>query len=360
MAIKLHTDEMLLGPLIRYTPGYYHEENIENHTSEPVVIIDHANNKSLLAPVLKHASDIEYVDVKWRNTLDSTATPEGTAKRIPGFQIKIPKHVLMTEGCLYISALNRLICSEPGSINACHPKACVNSESTAYALEKSISKVIERTPTVVMMINDPQGRCDVLYSVMGDMLLEIPVTHHLGAAELKLLFVCDGKRREFDVDIDKFLESNDSVIEIADGPLAFLTKNKIIAERSSGEYRKMSRSEVLQLTKDQEARHKLEIESIKRQHEITEAENEAKIRMLKSEIEQADAELKRVKAEYAVFTGSMNAGVRINDNAFQREKLESSASQEKWKTIGVYGTLTLAAITLLLKAIQLGSKTGII
>lgn len=347
-----------LGPLTRCSTGYYYELLIQNCTTDTIVIIDHENNKIPVPPASLTPIGAEAVMVLWRKTLDSTASTNNNPKALSGYQIRIPKHLLMGEGCIFLKAINMVICSEAGAINACHPSASVDYDAATYEVKKQLADMASEAPCISLMANDPKGRFNSLYTVVGDMLVKIPVTNIFGEANLKMIFSYQGKSSEYNIDLEAFLSSTESVMELDDCPIGFITTNKAIAERSSGEYKKISQAEANRLLKQQKDKLDREKEVADEQHKAEMRIKDQELDAMKTRLKMAESEYERLKSEYDSFTGNVSARVKINENEFKASKAASSATEEKWKTIGVYGALALGGITLLIKAIQLGSKAA--
>ncbi len=357
---SLDPTKLNLGPLTRCTGGYYYELLIQNCTTDTIVVIDHENNKIPITPVTLTPMASEAVIVLWRKTLDSTATPNNNPKAISGYQIRIPKHLLMGEGAIFLKAVNVVVCSEAGAINACHPSAGVDYETAAYEIKKQLADMADEIPTISLMANDPKSRFNKLYTVVGDMPVDIPVTNIFGEANLKIVFSYKGQSREFNIDLEKFLDSTENVLEIDDCPIGFITTNKAIAERSSGEYKKISQAEANRLLKTQKEKLEHEMEVAEDQHKAEMRIKDQELDAMKTRLKMMESEYDRVKSEYDSFTGNVSARMKIGENELRREKAISGASEEKWKTIAVYGGVAVAGLTLMLKLIQLGAKTGIV
>lgn len=357
---EIDITQSALGPLTRCFKGYYYELLIQNSTSDTIIVIDHNNNKIPIPPASLTPIGSESVFVLWRKTCSETADRENHPKSVTGYQIRIPKHQLVGEGCIFLKSVNLVICSEAGAINACHPSAVVNYETAAYEIKKQMADMAHDIPTISLMANDPKGRVSTLYTMVGDMLVDIPVTNIFGEANLKIIFSHKGKTTEYNIDLEEFFNSTENVVELDDCPIGFITTNKAIAERSSGEYRKISQAEANRLLKQQKDKMDREREDADNQHKTELRLKEQEIDAMKTELKLIKSEYDRIKSEYDSFTGNVSARAKINENEYKAAKAASSATEEKWKTIGVYGALALGAITLILKAVQLGSKAGIV
>ena len=356
----LDPTKMNLGPLTRCSNGYYYELLIQNCTTDTIVVIDHENNKVPILPASLTPMAAEAVMVLWRKTLDSTATTNNNPKSISGYQIRIPKHLLMSEGAIFLKAVNVVICSEGGAVNACHPTATMNYETAAYEIQKQLAEMADDIPTISLMANDPKSRFNKLYTVVGDMPVDIPVTNIFGEANLKLIFSHKGKSKEYNISLEEFFNSTENVLELDDCPIGFITTNKAIAERSSGEYKKISQAEANRLLKQQKDKMDHEMEVLDEQHKAELRIKDQELDALRTKLKMTESEYDRIRSEYDSFTGNVSARVKIGENELRRDKAIASAKEEKWKTIGVYGALALGGITLLLKAIQLGAKAGIV
>ncbi len=357
---SLDPTKIPLGPLTRCSDGYYYELLVQNCTTDTIVIIDHENNKIPISPASMTPMTAEAVMVLWRKTVGSTVTTNNNPKAISGYQIRIPKHMLMGEGCIFLKSVNIVVCSEGGAINACHPAASMNYETAAYEIKKQLADMADDIPTISLMANDPKSRFNKLYTVVGDMPVDIPVTNIFGEASLKIIFSHQGKSNEYNIDLEEFLSSAESVLELDDCPIGFLTTNKAIAERSSGEYKKISQAEANKLLKQQKDKSDKEKEILEEQHKAEMRIKDQELDSIKTKLRMVESEYDRLKSEYDSFTGNVSARVKIGENELKRDKAYASATEEKWKSIGVYGALALGGITLLLKAIQLGSKTGLV
>ena len=356
----LDPTKLNLGPLTRCSGGYYYELLIQNCTTDTIVVIDHENNRVPILPASMTPMAAEAVMVLWRKTLDSTATTNNNPKSISGYQIRIPKHLLMGEGAIFLKAVNVVICSEAGAINACHPSASMNYETAAYEIKKQLADMADDIPTISLMANDPKSRFNKLYTVVGDMPVDIPVTNIFGEANLKVIFSYKGQSREFNIDLEEFLNSTENVLEIDDCPIGFVTTNKAIAERSSGEYKKISQSEANRLLKSQKEKMERDMEVAEEQHKAELKIKDQELATLKSKLRVVESEYDRIKSEYDSFTGNVSARMKIGDNELKREQAISGANEEKWKSIAVYGGVAVAGLTLMLKLIQLGAKSGIV
>ena len=357
---KVEPTKLDLPPLVRMTPGYYYELLIQNCTSDNIVIIDHDNNRIPIAPITTTPLGAEFVQILWRRSLKGTTNEANSPRAITGYQVKIPKHVLIGQGSIYIKAINVVICSESAALSVTHPAAAIDYDTALCELKEQVTELARDIPTISLIANDPEGRYSKLYTVVGDMPVCIPVTNIFGEANLKIIFSCGGRTSEYNISLDEFFKSTDNVMELDDCPINFITTNKSVSERSSGEYKKISQAEANRLIKQQADKHKVEIDVLKEQNKTELQLKDKEIDVLQSKLKTAKAEYDRIKSEYDAFSGNVNASYKIGEHELKRDSAISSANEEKWKTFGVYGGLALGAITLILKAVELGRKSGLV
>ena len=365
IANKLETKEYTSGPLISNIPGYYFELLIKNLSLEDVYVVDHENNKVMVRPAFDTINSLEVISVSWRRTLDPTRTQNGAPASVAAFHIDIPKHTLMSVGHVYIRQINLLICLNECVYEVWHPCMAKSADRASYELHKHVVELMKGVPTIAFHISDPEGRYSHLYSVLGNQVISIPVSKEFKRTALTMTYNQSGdKLTEVSVDLTDFFNSGEQVIELKDCPLGFLTTNRSIAERSYQEYRKVSQTEVNKLLKERDDKHKKELEVTVNEtssgYETQLSVKDREIATLKSKLAVLQSEHDRLQSEYSAFTGNINAGMKIGETELKRDKAIADSTTEHWKTVGIYGTLALGAITLLLKAIQLGSKTGLI
>lgn len=353
--VKLNTNTYSLEPLTRSYSGYYKELLIQNCTSDTIIVIDKENNKLAVEPTGNSAIGPEAVNIYVRSTVGPTATPTNTPLKVPGKSIRIPRALLLENESLYIKEIDMVICTQAASINAYHPATAVDYDTMCYEIRKHLAAAAAEVPTISLLANDPSGRYNRLYTTIGDMTVSIPVTKLAGSAYLQIIFSAEGKSSQYTIDLEEFFNSTENIVELDDCPISFLTTNRAVAERAStsGEYRKVSQASMNKMLESQ--KKSLE-EMHKRELQIAQQELDA----AKADLAKVKADLSRVNFEYDAFTGNVSARSKMHENDVRVLKSANSATEEKWKTVGVYGALALGAITLIIKAVQLGSKTGLI
>ena len=347
-----------LGPLTRSTTGYYYELLVQNCTLDTIVLIDHENNKIPIPPVTMTPLAPEAVLIFWRRVVGPSADDNAAGKKITGYTIRIPKHLLLGEGCIYLKSANVVICTEDVALNAVHPATLCNHEVAACEIKQQLMELMNEVPTINLIANDPQGRFSTFYTAIGDMTVDIPVTKLFGEAELKIVFSRERQVKEFTINLDEFLNSTESVLELENCPIPFITTNRVIAENCSGDHQRMSPTQVKQLLKRQTDTFEEQRKQLVEEHKNQLALSERELALAKADLAQAKADLKKLQTEYDAFTSNVSADVRFDENLTRRVKADHAANEEKWKTVGVYGGLAVGAAALIIKIIELGRKAA--
>ena len=301
--MSYETEKINTGPLTRCFSGYYSEMFIQNNTRNNVVLIDCNNNKINVPPITGNHIGRELVTVWLRKSTTPSVDQNNRSTQLPGLRISIPLHDLNREGGFFIDEINMVLCTEATAMTASHPKSSITFADAADQARADISKILDESPTLKLIANDPEGRYNKLFTTFGDMLVEIDVQHMYGEAELEINYFYKGKQDSFIVDLDEFFNGEDETLELEDLPISFITTNKAKALRYTGEYKRVPQSEVDELLKRAAAKAAKDIAAVKDQYEteLKLKDNELKritddLKNVTSERDQLDVKLKELNA----------------------------------------------------------------
>lgn len=329
--MKYDIEQIKIGPLMRNHHAFYTELSIQNHTRENIVIVDCHNNKHVLPPATSNPVGRELVTIWYRATTNPTLDYNNNPQQVDGIRIVFSKHELMQDSGVFIHELNLLICSQNSATVASHPLASVTYEDAAADAREILSESISDAPTVKLIANDPENRYNKLYTMIGDMLVTIDVTHVYGEAELQILYFNKGDSEEFRVPLEEFLESSDEILELKDLPITFLSTNKGKAQRCATDYKRVSQTEVDEIIKRVAAKNNKDQNALKEKYETDIQVRDNEIIRLKDQLKTATKERDDNAEQLKAYKAAVNASNDAREYQYKEDQLrvQTSLSRDK-------------------------------
>ena len=376
--MSYETEQINTGPLTRCFYGYYSELFIQNSTKSNIVVIDCNNNKINVPPMSGNQIGRESIIVWTRKTTNPTLDHNNTAQSIPGTRINISLHDLNREGGFYINEVNMVLCTEASATTASHPKSSVSFADAADQARGEMLRILDNSPTIKLIANDPEGRYNKLYTTFGDVLVDIDVQHMYGEAELEINYFARGTQNSFVINLDDFFNGESETMEIQDCPISFLTTNKAKALRYTSEYKRVPQSEVDDLLKKASVKSAKDIAVVKDQYETEAKLKDSEIKRLNDTVknltherEQQDLQLQELKAAMSASNtmrekevksreldnkthiSDNNVNISHNDVRASEAKRDSAETESKYKlwhivlaaSLPVAGALALKLVT---------------
>lgn len=331
--MKYDIEPIKIGPLTRSYHAFYTELSIQNHTRENVVVVDCHNNKHVIPPASNNQLGRELVTIWYRATVNPTVDINNSPQQADGIRIVLGKHELSQDGGVFIHELNLLVCSQCMSTIVSHPLASVTYEDAAADVRDVISESISDAPTFKLIANDPENRYNKLYTVIGDMLITIDVTHVYGEAELQILYFNKGDAETFNVNLNEFFESAEEILELKDLPITFLSTNKAKAQRCASDYRRVSQTEVDELLKKVNSRNTKEQVALKDKYETDIQIRDNEIIRLKDQLKSITKEKKDIEEQASAYKAAVNASNDLNEIRAKQEQLRVQEQLSRDKVI---------------------------
>ena len=329
--MKYQLESIKVGSLVRSHHAFYTELSIQNHTRENIVVVDCHNNKHVVPPASSNQLGRELVSIWYRATTNPTVYYNNRPINADGIRIILSKHELSQEGGVFIQELNLLLCSQTMSTIASHPASSITYEDAVTEASELIAQTIADAPTVKLIANDPEGRYNKLYTVIGDMLLTIDVTHVYGDAELQVLYFNQGESQQFVVNLNEFFESAEEVLELKDLPITFLSTNKARATRCATDYRRVSQTEVDELLKKMQTRSNKEYTALKDKADTDNQLKDNEIARLRDQVKQLTSEKEEIEEKARAYKAAVNAANDLNETRIKEEQYRTQwqLSQDK-------------------------------
>ncbi len=283
-------EEVSVQSLTRNFNAFYAERLIQNNTRNNIVIIESDNNKTVIAPVNNNLIGRECVIIWYRSTTAPTVDANNRPTNITGRKIVLQKYDLADEGGCYIKELNLVLCTEATAVAATHPRGSMTYMDAIHDTMHEMSVSLETTPTIKLSANDPDNRYNKLYSMIGDISIEIPITHVYGEAILAITYIANGESKCYRVSLDDFFDSEKDVYELSELPITFVTTNRTRAVRYAKEYKRISQSEVDELLKRTEQKYAKDVAAVKTQYETDVSTKASEIKRLKEQVKTVTTE----------------------------------------------------------------------
>ena len=384
--MQYENESVRVGPLTRSFNTMYSELMIQNNTKDNIIAIDSSNNHTVIPPVNQNQFGRETVIVWYRSTTEQTVDQNNNPLHIDGHRIIIPKHELNSEGGCYIPEINTVLCTEAMSIMTTHPRSSITYMDASEEARASVAESIQDAATIKLVANDPDGRYNKLYTVIGDMTIEIQISNVYGEAVLQIMYFDHGKHQTYEVELDEFFNSADDLLELKDLPISFVTTNKARAARYAAEYKRVPQSEVEEMLKKAATRSAKDINAIKEQYDTDIKVRDNEIKRLKDDIKTANADKDDAERKYTELKAAVDASNimrehdlkekeinnkgRISDNnvtisdtdtetsRFKRDKEEQEAKFKTYHLVIAAAVPTVAAVGMKLLDAYIKSKTN--
>lgn len=318
-------EQINTGPLTRCFPGYYSEVLIQNNTRNTIVVIDCNNNKTNVPPISGNHIGREMVIIWIRKTINPTVDTNNRPNQIPGTRINIPLHDLNREGGFYIDEINMVLCTEATATIASHPKSSVTFADASDQARSQMIEALDKSPTLKLTANDPEGRYNKLFTTFGDMLVEIEVQHMYGEAEMQINYFYKDKQDSFVVDLDEFFNGEEETLELQDLPITFLTTNKARALRYTGEYKRIPQSEVDELLKKAATRSAKEVSAVKDKFETELTLRDSETKRLNDALKNMTAERDQLELKLKELTAVISASNTMKEKEVKSQELDNKA-----------------------------------
>jgi hypothetical protein len=237
----------------------------------------------------------------------------------------------MHEGGVFIQELNLLICSQHMSNVVAHPLAAITFDDAAADAREELTKSISDAPTIKLIANDPENRYNKLYTVIGDMLITVDVTHLYGEAELMILYFNKGESEEFKIPLDEFFESAEEILEIKDLPLTFISTNKAKAQRCATDFKRISQTEVDDIIKKLSAKASKEQSALKDKFDVDIQTRDNEITRLKDQIKTVTKERDDANEQVKAYKAAVNAATDLNEIRYKENQLRAQETMSNDK-----------------------------
>lgn len=321
--MQYENESVRVGPLTRSFNTLYSELMIQNNTKDNIIAIDSANNHKIIPPVNQNQFGRETVIVWYRSTIEPTVDQNNTPLHIDGNRIIIPKHELNNEGGCYIPEINTVLCTEAMSIMATHPRSSITYMDASEEARASVAETIQDAATIKLVANDPDGRYNKLYTVIGDMTIEIQIGNVYGEAVLQIMYFDHGKHKTYEVELDEFFNSADDLLELKDLPISFVTTNKARAARYATEYKRVPQSEVEEMLKKAATKSAKDIVAVKEQYDTDIKVKDNEIKRLKDEVKTANADKDDAERKYNELKAAVDASNTMRERDLKEKEIDN-------------------------------------
>ena len=321
--MQYENESVRVGPLTRSFPTFYSELMIQNNTKDNIIAIDSANNHKIIPPVSTNQFGRETVVIWFRSTIEPTVDGNNTPHQIDGNKIVIPKHELNHEGGCFIPEINTVLCTEAMAIMATHPRSSVTYLDASEEAQSKVADTIQDAPTIKLVANDPEGRYNKLYTVIGDILIEIQISNLYGEAVLQIMYFDKGTHNTFEVELDEFFNSAEDMLELKDLPISFITTNKARASRYATECKRVPQSEVEEMLKKAATKSAKDIGAVKDQYDTDIKVRDSEIKRLKDEIKTANSDKDDAERKYNELKAAVDAANVMRDRELKGQEIET-------------------------------------
>ena len=320
--MQYEVENLNLDSLTRCYHGLYSEVLIQNNTYGNIVCIDSHNNKTVVPPMTSNQIGREQI-VIWKRRTTNPTVENNYPKSCPGIRVIIPKHALMQEGGFFVKEVDLLVCTEAMSVMASHPQACMTYADAVSKATEDLVEAINDAPSIKITANDPEGRYNKLYTVYGNMTVEINVTKVYGECVLMIHYFNRGESQVFEVPLDEFFNSGEDILDLEDLPINFITTNRIKAQHYASEVKRIPQAEVDKMLKNAEQKAAKDIAAVKAQYETDITIKASENKRLTEELKSVNAEKDDLEAKYRELKGVVEANNVIRDRDTKNREYEA-------------------------------------
>ena len=318
-------ESVRVGPLTRSFNTLYSEIMIQNNTKDNIIAIDSSNNHRIIPPVSTSQFGRETVVIWYRSTTEPTVDQNNNPFHIDGNRIIIPKHELNNEGGCYVQEINTVLCTEAMSITTTHPRSSITYMDASEEARSSVAETINDAPTIKLVANDPDGRYNKLYTVIGDITIEIQISNIYGEAVLQIMYFEHGKHQTYEVELNEFFESANDLLELKDLPISFITTNKARASRYASECKRVPQAEVEEMLKKAALKSAKDINVVKDQYDTDIKIKDSEIKRLKDEIKVANSAKEDADRKYTELKAAVDASTTMKEHHLKEKELENKS-----------------------------------
>lgn len=348
------------GPLIRSYACCYEETIIVNNTLDTVVVIDDRGNKTTLQPTFSRVFGYQNVSIYTRACVGPTVTSQNGPAQLPGKAYNIPKSSFEYQPC-FVEELNILICTYDMANQVSHPRQRVTYSDALNSIVEDIKELKEEFPHITISANDPEGRCNKLYTSLGDTTVTIPVTDIEGKPRLYVTTIQNSIPTVQEFDLNLLLDDSDcDVLELENTIITYITTNRLKAMKYTKDFKKVTQAEVDDLIKKLTIQQKKEVDTLKEEHAVQSKEQELKISKLettntdlKNKLEQTENQYNSLKGDLdykAIRQQDMNKAIISTNNVestqIKKEAAKDEAQFKLWHLLLAGGIPTASALAI--------------
>lgn len=316
--------------LTRSSPGFYGEVLIENHTRTTIGILNHLNVYETLPPSGCYRP-IPVISIIFRSGLGPTLDRTCTHQPLPGGIITIMESELQ-QGPVYVEEVNLVIAYAEQVPGLTHPYCGMSYEAILDDGLRQITDSLQDNPSVTLIANDPENRCDVLYTAIGEYIQPVNVSHiRAPYATLTLCILNNGSANKLVIDLEKMFEASDEVLEPETGILSFITIHKSLCTQLLNRKRPLTQQAIEQsiMAYDEELKrvkeeHRLQLDTIKLTYDN-------KLRTLSFERDSWKTQHDDVTAKYTDLKATVAARQDVLKDNFQFQDMQYKSTELGYK-----------------------------
>ena len=352
------TAEML--PLTRPQPGLYREMNVVNNTSIPIVVVNRDDVRTVIPPLTVPVMyQIQSVVIMIRGSVKTTIDKVGNPTMAPGTTITLPLD-RVRNGPIYIKEIDCVICTEVQSPSIRHPHASIPYEDGLESVIYRLTDQLAGSPGIRVLANDPSGRLTVLFTLIGDHVVQLPVMCESGEGAVVIVIYSSGPETiEKDVlDIEKLLTGTENTLEFKNKAIPWITTSEIAARAMARTFTWISPKTYESMKSDLEKEAKKSADLAEDAHNAKIKELNIKLTEMESELSQVKDERDEIKLKYNAWKADMQSRAdymsgkwkeRQAENDFRsseasarvnEHKLRNAETEPHWKL----ATLILGAV----------------
>lgn len=261
----------------------------------------------------------EQVIIQFRSISGRPIDTKNNPVLMKGYTIKIPMELILNNYQIYIEELNVVICLKANTGNVCHPYASVNYGRAMQDVLGDIRNHKDSMPYVQFAINDPFHKLgqDVLYGIMYNEVVEIPVTQSLsqeGICALYAMMSVNGDRCTYYESLEPMVDEKNPVDIMEMHTDLFLA----IATTKRGALRYLK-------TRPEKITEKDIREKIEEKHRTTIEDLKIEKDKLKTELDKVTMDRDRFRDQYNAIIAEHKTQVDIESIRVDRQELDAKS-----------------------------------
>lgn len=349
-------EDIQLDQLIRSQIGFYSELLILNNTNHDVIITNNKNERTRLPPAAPIAISTKGITIFVRRTVGPTRTADCARGSIKGIKIFVPDRAYINEPC-YIKEIDLLLSNTEIMDHTEHPYAQIEYDAALDVVLTELRHKIVDDPTFYIYANDPDNRCNNLYSSLAGRIITIPVTCHKGDAKIYISMSQSQGGATLEYDLDPLFESDTDILNLDDAPVWFVTTNRARAERYAKDCKRLTQMEVDKLIKQTEQQYTREITALKTTAALNLQDKDSLYKQVMIKQKELISELEQLQSKYDSLKGDLDyKAIRRKDDVTEKIA-EHKLKETEYKLWHVIAAAAIPVImTTIVKMVEMAIK----